>query len=93
MTATSASTPPPSIPFALTAVIPPRATSTLDLDAMAAIAVDAGRLAAIATVRAPMMSPAYCDAVASLPVGAPARGAAARLFAACYDAALDPATD
>ncbi|MFC7489828.1 MULTISPECIES: hypothetical protein [unclassified Knoellia] len=93
MTATSASTPHSSLPSALTAFVPPRATSNLDLDVMAAIAVDAGRLAANDAVRAPMMSPAYRDAVVSLPVGAPARGAAARLFAACYDAALDPATD
>ena len=80
----------PSIPFDLAAFGPPRATSTHDLDDMAAIAVAAGRLAVDGAVRAPMMSPAYFDAVVSLPVGAPARAAAARLFADCYDAVLDP---
>jgi hypothetical protein len=79
----------PSIPFDLAAFGPPRATSILDLDAMAAIAVAAGRLAVDGVVRAPM-SPAYFDAVVGLPVDASARAAAARLFADCYDAALDP---
>lgn len=52
----------PSIPFDLAAFGPPRTTSTLDLDAMAAIAVAAGRLSVRDAVRAPMMSSAYDDA-------------------------------
>lgn len=82
----------PSTPSDVAVLGTPQARpgTALALDAMAAICVDAGRLAATGHPRSPMLSKAYYDALVHLPPGAPALAVASRLFADCYDAALAP---